>query len=344
MRLFAEAARLLRYKRSEQNQLSSTTYTLAAYLYARGLPDDPGSPEERRLLDIIYGKNVSSEILGSIAGSFFSSIPDVPGNPSEYPTAQDLGDVVLGSGTRALLAKRIGAEPLHADVLLQTLLDDANTGVFRRVRGRFGEEKGRSIEQPAADARQEAEAQNLDDGATPGRHVKIIREASLDELGLNVRDYAKALSTILRVSEGEFNFALFGKWGSGKTTLLRLLKPLLENSSEYREIVSVPKAERYADREYKVVVHNVWKYRKPPESWIFLYKSLAAAAASSAGPFERWTLALRSNSGRQGRGGLLISLVLLAIAFSHGGQTSACDLARIRFWPVDRVLSRDHHD
>ncbi|MGY4512082.1 P-loop NTPase fold protein [Bradyrhizobium sp. USDA 3650] len=310
MRLFAEAARLLRYKKSEQDQLSSTTYTLAAYLYGRRLQYETASDEQRALKKAI--QDLNSEVLDEIAESFFTSVPDVPGDSSDYPTADDLGDVVLGIGTRALIAGRPSGELLNADVLLRMLLDNPSTGVYRRVH----EEQGRSVEQPGDAPGQEVEPPNLEDRSGSGRHVKIVREATLEELGLNALDYAKALATILRVSEGEFNFALFGKWGSGKTTLLRLLKPLLEDSSEYRKNVSVPRTERYADREYKVVVHNAWKYRKPPESWIFLYKSLAAAAASSAGPLERWTLALRSNSGRHGRGGLLISLVLLAIALA----------------------------
>lgn len=309
MRLLAEGARLLRYKRSEQDQLSSTTYTLAAYLYGRPLQYETASDEQRELTKVI--EHLDSEVLEKIAESFFTSIPDVPGPASEYPTAGDLSDVVLGIGTKALIAGWPSGKLLNADVLLRLLLENASTGVYRRVR----KTHDRSIEPTTAAPQEEADAPNEYQPA-PGRHVKIIREATLDELGLNALDYAKALATILRVSEGEFNFALFGKWGSGKTTLLRLLKPLLENTSEYRKNVTVPKTERYADREYKVVVHNAWKYRKPPESWIFLYKSLAAAAASSAGPLERWTLALRSNSGRHGRGGLLISLVLLAIALA----------------------------
>ena len=131
-----------------------------------------------------------------------------------------------------------------------------------------------------------------------GRHPKIVREASLDELGLNVGDYANALATILRVSEGEFSFALFGKWGSGKTTLLKLLTPILEDPSEYRKNVLTPATETYADLRYKVVVHNAWKYRSPPEAWIYLYKSLATAVAGSTGPLERWALALRAATGR----------------------------------------------
>lgn len=158
VRLFAEAARLLRFKRSEQNQLSSTTYTLAAYLYARSLPDDTVSTEERELQDAIREGGLSSGILNEIAGSFFSSIPEVPRNPSEYPSSSDLSGVVLGVRTSAVIADWRKAEPLHADVLLKILLDNANDGVFRRVRARFDEEQGRSVERPPGAAPQEVAA------------------------------------------------------------------------------------------------------------------------------------------------------------------------------------------
>lgn len=334
MRLLAEAARLLRYKTSERDQLSSTTYTLAVYFYVQNIRGE-ASAEESALQYAIKDAGLSSSALEQISRTFFTSIPNVPGEPSDYPTSDDLQDVKLGVGTRAVIARWRDREPIRADVLLRMLLDDRETGIFGRLKGRFenaqehADKPSRSPEAPKASTGSGSEdapppvrpgREPLSGEAPPpGRHVKIVREATLDELGLNALDYAKALATILRVSEGEFNFALFGKWGSGKTTLLRLLKPLLEDPAEYRRNVSVPKSEGYADREYKVVVHNAWKYRRPPEAWIFLYKSLASVVANSANPLERWAIALRSNIGRRGRGGPLISLALLAVALAPMG-------------------------
>jgi energy-coupling factor transporter ATP-binding protein EcfA2 len=329
-RLMAESARCLKYKKSQQDELSSTTYALAAYLYSNERSDDTSSGEERGVREALALAGLNDAALNSIAEAFFLKLPEFPGSPSDYPTEKELSGVTFGPGTQTVLSQWRNSEPLHADVLLRMLLDNSGTGVFRRAKlftdaldrtvseeTRTFSPTGQDDEGPAAEP--DGPTAEPAAPAPPGRHVRIVREARVDELGLNVLDYAKALATILRVSEGEFSFALFGKWGSGKTTLLKLLKPLLEDPAEYRKNVSVPGNEKYADLGYKVVVHNAWKYRTPPEAWVYLYKSLATAVAASAGPLERWALALRSTTGRRGHGGLLLSLVLLAVALTPMG-------------------------
>jgi energy-coupling factor transporter ATP-binding protein EcfA2 len=324
-RLMAESARCLKYKESEHDQLSSTTYVLAAYFYSRNRSDDAGSDEERGVRETLG--NLDDGALDDIASAFFLRLPEFPGILSDYPDEEELNGVTFGPGIRSVISRWRNSEPLRADVLLRMLLDDSGTRVFRRVKART-DGLDRTVsprtktssppEQTAQGPAAEPDGPTAEPTA-PGRHGRIVREARIDELGLNVLDYAKALATILRASEGEFSFALFGKWGSGKTTLLKLLKPLLEDPAEYRKNVSVPGNEKYADLGYKVVVHNAWKYRTPPEAWVYLYKSLATAVAASAGPLERWALALRSTTGRRGHGGLLLSLVLLAVALTPMG-------------------------
>ncbi|WP_375778886.1 P-loop NTPase fold protein [Bradyrhizobium sp. ma5] len=316
-RLLSETARCLKYKNSHADELSSTSYVLTAFIYDQNTQERSEELEDLRY--VLESAGLEKSDLEQMSDDFFSEPPAVPAvNIEEYNLKAAIG-ATLGPGLRQALRTWKVEEPLSVPALVQSLLEDQGSGISERVKKILDMRRASIASEEAAapvvlGARPTITSRSNADPTSQRRHVRIVREATLDELGLNAIDYAKALATILRVSEGEFSFALFGAWGSGKTTLLRLLKPLLESPAEYRNNVKVPKAETYPDLRYRVVVHNAWKYRAPPESWVYLYKSLATAVTTSAGPLERWALALRVATDRNGSIAVLASLVLLALS------------------------------
>jgi energy-coupling factor transporter ATP-binding protein EcfA2 len=332
-RLIAETVRCLRYKETHLDELSSTSFVLTAFRSLSALQHQ-NSKEVESLRSALESSGLNEDDLEQMSAGFFSHRPPMPAETDEDYDQVDARKVTLGPGIRQAIGAWQIDLPLEAGPLVRQLLARNDTGIFKRVSevragksamsGRFsdGGDDPAPSDDPALSDELDRIGQDADASPPAGapasssgrRHVRIVREAIIEELALNVGDYAKALATILRVSEGEFSFALFGKWGSGKTTLLRLLKPLLEDPAEYRKNIVVPSGETYADLSYKVVVHNAWKYRNPPEAWVYLYKSLATAVVSSAGPVERWALALRVANDRNGLIALLASLAVVAIA------------------------------
>jgi hypothetical protein len=323
-RLFAESVRCLQYKKSRRQELSSTTYVLTAFLYIEGKEDLTEETEESLIRDALFASGLSPAQFRQMAQDFFTTLPTVPAESlSEFQVERNLADVELGPGFTAVLSEWKSERTLAGDVIVNALTQNPETGFAKRVQEALKSSENEVAQPPPGPAPPSSASSNDDDDTktspdsrsqVPGRHARIVREASLDELGLNATEYAKALATILRAAEGEFSFALFGKWGSGKTTLLKPLRPLLESSDEYRKIVAAPRSEKYANLRYKVVVHNAWKYRNPPEAWIYLYKSLATAAAASANALDRWALSSRVAANRWGFLSLLVSLALLAVS------------------------------
>ncbi|WFU26758.1 P-loop NTPase fold protein [Bradyrhizobium sp. CB1717] len=341
-RILAETVWCLRYKRARRNELSSTSFVLTAFLHQRSVPDT--TEELAKLRDVLASSGLAENDFLEMSAGFFVETPEFPMEPS-HPTKIE-EDIVLGPGFTQVLRGWFSNSPLPADVLLLMLLDDKSTGISKRIRDAVerktsplamldggassqnegvgqasagsGDRQTRVSTEDAADAPKGAAFDERQPrSAAPGssrRHAGIVREATPDELGLNVEQYAKALATILRVSDGEFSFALFGRWGSGKTTLLKLLQPYLEKPDIYKKAVVVGPKETYADLEYRVVVHNAWKYRSPPESWVYLYKSLASAVMARASQLDRWAIALRVAMDRNGLFSLLASLIVLAVA------------------------------
>jgi hypothetical protein len=150
--------------------------------------------------------------------------------------------------------------------------------------------------------------------AHPRRSTRIAREAQGDELGLGIEHYARALATIMRTAEGEFAFALLGPWGSGKTTLARQTAPLLQSSAAFRKGQSFLPDDALANREYAVVWHSAWKYRRTPEAWIFLYKSLADHAMKTSSMLGSLAIALRAATELHGRRPIFLALSAIALA------------------------------
>ncbi len=136
------------------------------------------------------------------------------------------------------------------------------------------------------------------------------------QLTPGVAVYAAALATMLRTATGEFCFGLLGPWGIGKTRLVRTLIPLLENPQRYKDKME----ERGYDIEgdvfdrlrYEVVWYSAWKYRRPPEAWIFLYETLARRAMDTA-IVERLCRVARSGVARRGYFPLVMGMLALGL-------------------------------
>lgn len=106
------------------------------------------------------------------------------------------------------------------------------------------------------------------------RKIDVERDAKADAACIGVKEYARALAAFLSSVQGELCFAVFGPWGRGKTYLVRLMQSLLEK------------------RGYGVVEFSVWRFRRTPELWVYLYEVIAEKARSMQG-FGATMIALR---------------------------------------------------
>lgn len=335
-RCLSETIRCLRYKKEHRDELSSTSFALTTFLLGGGMLED--SDELDRLRQVFASSGLEDVDFQAMCDGFFYEMPQFFKESLDESSPAER--ITLGPGFRQVLRTSSSATPLPADILLLKLLEDKSTGISKRidqaVRAKRAEtvtyldggpvesgEDGAEDRSPGAGDGAEPSQETGSapqpppravDTGSPRRHTRIVREATLDELGLNVDHYATALATILRVADGEFSFALFGRWGSGKTTLLRLLQPLLESPQTYQEAVAVGPDESHAKLEYRVVIHNAWKYRSAPEAWVYLYRSLAATVAAHASRLERSAIALRVATDRNGLFSVFASLLVLAIA------------------------------
>jgi hypothetical protein len=146
------------------------------------------------------------------------------------------------------------------------------------------------------------------------------------QYALGIKVYTAALATILRTARGEFCFGLFGPWGIGKTRLVRHMTPLLESPDQYKAAT----AERgYAvgsdgdDKlKYEVVWYSAWKFRRPPEAWIFLYENMATHAMA-AGLWRKIGRIIRVGVAKHGFWPLVFGLLALALQlhFALGSES-----------------------
>jgi hypothetical protein len=244
-------------------------------------------------------------------------------------------NIRLGPGLLRVIEKLRGAIPIDFVRLISSLLEDRKTGIAINL-SRFkldnlatllidrsqiaqppvdGDTKGVSTEErgnkkyPSSEERRDTSYRSR-----PGRLSAMSREARPEELALRISDFALALSTILRSAEGEFTFALFGRWGSGKTTLVSVLAPLMRDVGEYKRAIYATKNTPYTQITYDVVFHNAWKYKSPPEAWVFLYKSLADRASRSTGFFGRFFTAVRTSIEKNGPWPLTAAMLVLVLA------------------------------
>jgi hypothetical protein len=317
-------------KKAENAVLSSSTVVFTTLLLARRLAreggpgaftDDRVSDEAARLrnwgrlLEDTYGDR-----LDALTDDFFYTRPSPALDEDALAwTRTSASGACSPRLLRNLAEAAADGVVVHADTLILHLLDDEETGIAKRL---------------STPGNQDIRDALLDAAVTRGgRSTRMVREAAPAELALAVQDYALALATVLRTAKGEFTFALFGPWGSGKTTLTTQLVPLLKDPRTF-QTSAVGGSEAYAQRTYAVALHNAWKYRTRPESWIYAYRSLAEAASAGFGPVGRLMLALRVSILRKGPWPLtsaLLSLAALAIPFSAKVQLAVLALSATGF-------------
>jgi energy-coupling factor transporter ATP-binding protein EcfA2 len=321
--VFLESARLLKEKKAEQGILSSSTIFLTAMLFSlrlaeEGLPDAEEGPGEELVGLQNWGLALHDsyrEATQLLVGSLFATRPVPARNLFENLTEEPPSEIRIGPGLARTLNAAVESNVLTTPSLLLRLARDEESGIARRLREWSFEELTQPLLERDKRAPGPTDPLPSPEVRQSGRHARMFREAEEDELVLGVRDYAKAIATVLRVAKGEFTFALFGRWGSGKTTLVTQLEPLLRDAKSYQRAIGAPDGfgEHYARRSYRVVMHNAWKYRSRPEAWVYAYKSLAVEASRSFGPMGRPLLALRTSVYRRGIWPIAGSLMLLGL-------------------------------
>ncbi len=96
-----------------------------------------------------------------------------------------------------------------------------------------------------------------------GGRLDTSREASDDQLCLNVHDYAAVLAKLFsEADDKEFCFAVYGRWGRGKTVLLDRVRRAIEQLKP----------------SYRTIRFSAWKYPSTPEVWVYLYEEFAKVA------------------------------------------------------------------
>ncbi len=248
-----------------------------------------------------------SRQLDELIREFYAEKPSPSMNPFErLPPLEMVSDVEIGPGLLRVLETLTAFRVVRITDIVLRSIEEPTTGLAERIKDR---DLGALIS-----------ALKTGTKASMGRAPHMKREAEKDELALNVNDYAEALATILRAAKGEFTFALFGPWGSGKTTITGLLKSILQPQQNDNPTNSASRDTKGQFR-YEVAIHNAWKYRTPPEAWIYVYKSLADCAASNLGPFGKFMLAVRASHIRNGLWPLVGALSALALLLIPIGAT-----------------------
>ncbi len=319
--LLLELARQLPAKNAELTVLSSTSFALTVLQFAQRLstqaevPRDADQDSElRRLRE--WGAMLTGDwraAIDRLATDFYATVPPVSHLEfKSLPRSADLQDIRLGPGLRRTFQQLAAKTLIDSITLLLATLEDPQAGVAKRI----------------TQFQLDTFAEALHTFAAPrgGRLPRMVRDAAPEELTLGVTDYALALATILRTAGGEFNFALYGPWGSGKTTLVSVLQPLLEDPAAYQAKVPPHPGNTYAYLKYAVVTHNAWKYRSPPEAWIYLYKTLVDGALLATSWLDRWLIAIRASIERRGPWPIAVALAipgLIAIPIAAKAQLVA---------------------
>ncbi|MBY5871329.1 hypothetical protein HFN53_04750 [Rhizobium leguminosarum] len=315
-----ECVRYLPSKKSERRILSTSTVFLITLLLARDLRSSGQNAGGSLMEDDVerlraWGRIIAEKHSGALdkmAAEFFSELPAPDTIEFNENLKADLfRGIGLGKGfERTIRALAELPEIRITDIVLRSI-DDPQSGIAARI-------SKHDLAPLVEDLRQAVKIR-------AGRIPEMVREAADDELVLGVGNYAKAIATVLRTARDEFTFALFGPWGSGKTTLVRLLRPLLEDPAFFRKETNAEN-KPFSQQRYDVVLHNAWKYRDPPEAWIYLYKSLVDRAGTRLGTLGRYTLAARTAYYRRGPWplvGALLSIALLAIPLDATLQLGA---------------------
>lgn len=147
----------------------------------------------------------------------------------------------------------------------------------------------------------------------PGQQTVVARDATTDQLVGDIKSHATALAKLFRGAEGEFCFALFGRWGVGKTELAKLVAELLSNGKDGFEERGAVANDRV---KYEIVKFSAWQYPRPPETWIYLYEAFADASRGTDWPdlFKSQATALRIGLGKHGVMYIVLALLSFATA------------------------------
>lgn len=131
-----------------------------------------------------------------------------------------------------------------------------------------------------------------------GAKPDFRRNASQEELCLDVHEYAEALTAFFDSAKEDLCFGLFGSWGRGKTKLIEETAKLL------------------VERRYSVVNFKAWKYRTTPECWAYLFEQFW-----QHGKNQNWRLPFRAAFLRSGPWPLVIAIFSIAVSLllsNHG--------------------------
>ena len=322
-RVLLESTRIASLKTADKDVVSTTTFFLTAALIAGRISEGAADAEMTQLRE--WGNRLKplERVLTNWYGTYFGSSPTPNLDRANEPESYLVDGLSLGPGIRQNFATADRSNDLEVLPFLLRLANDRETGLYGNIRE--NDQRSEILatlrqlpNRPTPPIAIDSGAPTNSSDVPSGRSLEMYREANDRELGLGVADYALALATVLRAATGEFTFALFGRWGSGKTTLTKVLEPLLAEPGRYQERAKDASGV-YAERRYAVVRHNAWKYRTPPEAWIYVYKSLADAASRDKGWIGRLLLAARKTFQRRGPWPATFALLLLALLLAPFG-------------------------
>lgn len=237
----------------------------------------------------------------------------IPGNPEGGPASENVESA-------AGQAERTSAETAVPAHNRSRSLKKAAKPVEETAKRRAGTRERRRVDIPpeiegTPDIPSEAEPA----GATQ-RDLRSRIDRDPDDptqFSLGIKVYAAALATILRTARGEFCLGLFGPWGIGKTRLVRHMMPLLEQPATYMDAMKERGYQVGNDSDdtltYEVVWYSAWKFRRPPEAWIFLYETLATQAMA-AGLWCKFGRVMRVGVARHGFWPLIFGLMAIGLA------------------------------
>jgi KAP family P-loop domain len=138
-----------------------------------------------------------------------------------------------------------------------------------------------------------------------GKKMNVRREATGDELCLNIHAYAQAIADTFTSAarEDDFVFALYAPWGRGKSTMINEVSKILGGDTKTKR----------SGRGYRTIFFSAWKYPTRPEIWVHLYQTLAEAA-QEGGFWQHARISFRVGLLKHGWWPLFIGFGLLAIS------------------------------
>jgi len=181
------------------------------------------------------------------------------------------------------------------------------------------DDQNTSIETPHGDPNSNdinEESENRPDNSRPqpiaspsnvarlGSRSIIRREASSNEVALNVDGYTQVIANLLKSTDDDerMSLAIFGHWGRGKTFLAKKIAELLDSDTK-----SSPK--------YTTVLFSAWRYRTTPEVWAYLFERFL-----QEGKKESFLLPLRASLVRHGPWPLIFAMFGLFLSLWTMGE------------------------